>query len=351
MTTTENTPMVDTSSLEINVDAMKAEVENILASTGTPMKVKKNKNNKKSKKAEVPVENKVQTVEAKVEAPVVETPVEAKVEPQVPVETPVETKVETPMTPQAPTVNSVSEQVVQAIMTTAVQLVSNLAAQQKQEPQVRNPVVVKTEYPEGTPDIVVAMMRSGMTEKQIVHALIDHAKKQYPEVRGWAEVKNSVGRPNDALKKFYAVKKGVRDGLGIKPTVAATNKPEKVTVSIPTPTNVSVNTGSVNLSSNSIPLKKFVNQKTGEVFLLWSDYLAASDGTYSLRFRKFSRGENSQPATTPPSVYLIRGETNENAGRVVTKMTAEEFVVFLSFINQLSGSGKLGDIFRALVQK
>jgi len=215
---------------------------------------------------------------------------------------------------------------------------------------------------EGTPAIVVKLMQTGMTEKQTVKALVSQVK-EHPEIHEWASEEIKPGRPKASLVSYYAVKRGVRTALKIdKPApkkanlANAADLASKLSVSVPATdqSQATLNDSPASileaLKPSAQPLRKFTNENSGRVFLLWSDYLAAKSGQYTLRFRKFTVGENSKPGKGTPSVYLLKGETDKDPGRVVAKLSAREFVVMLDFLNKLGSSGALGQIFQALVE-
>jgi len=227
------------------------------------------------------------------------------------------------------------------------------------------PVVAATVQPDppetlaGTPAIVVKLMQTGMTEKQTVKALVAQAK-EHPEIHEWASEEIKPGRPKASLVSYYAVKRGVRTALKIDkpaPKKAKLSNASELASKLTVPSSGQTQTVSNDspasildaLKPSAQPLRKFSNENSGRVFLLWSDYLAAKNGQYSLRFRKFTVGENSKPGKGTPSVYLLKGETDTKPGLVVAKMSAREFVVMLDFLNKLGTSGALSQIFQALV--
>jgi len=329
---------------EINLDALKASVAELAGGASAPEK--KVKATTKSVKAKEPKEKvaKDSSVKAKassakaasVEMPEVVTEVASLL-------------VELPA-PPAPPVVSVPP-VVSAV----------------NAPVVVTPVAVASVtldvpvYPDVVPAIVADLLNTGMAETKIVKTLTSQ-NQEHPEIHEWASVEIKAGRPKASLVAYFAVKRGVRTALGIdkpapkKPTNLSTAAELASKLSVPsnsqpqTVANDSPTSILQALKPGKTPLRKFTNEKSGRTFLLWSDYLAAKSGQYSLRFRKFTVGENSKPGKGTPSVYLLKGESATEPGVVVAKMSSREFIVMLDFLNKLGTSGALSQIFQALVE-
>jgi hypothetical protein len=337
MSDTTTTTSDTTTPIEIDVSALKATVEQLAEGTGAKKPAKKpTTKTVKAKAAPKPKTKKAET-------PVVPTLTAADIESAA---QQVSTIVQLPVLPP---VSAVPPPIVAPVVPTVV-------------PTVVATVTVKPEpleFLEGTPDIVVKLMQTGVTEMQTVKALVSQVE-EHPEIKEWAAAEIKPGRPKASLVSFYAVKRGVRTALNIdKPAPKKANLSNAADLasklSVPssgqsqTVANGSPASILEALKPGAQPLRKFTNENSGRVFLLWSDYLAAKSGQYTLRFRKFTVGENSKPGKGTPSVYLLKGETDKDPGRTVAKLSAREFIIMLDFLNKLGSSGALAQIFQALV--
>jgi hypothetical protein len=231
----------------------------------------------------------------------------------------------------------------------------------------------KVDYPKGTPRIVIKALDSGQTPKQIITQLFK-ARDEHPEIDKWLAAVGKKGRAPAALEQYAAVKKALREKSGVKPKPQpAKNAPSAeqaaenfgvaasmvAAMSIPTPPAPVVSAGNqppqaapiqvasqdaaAALVPGKLPLKRFVNENTGRVFLMWTDFCAATLNNYSLRFRHFTVGENSKPGPNPvPKAYLLDGE------KVKVSLSGDEFIAMLYLINEIGKSGKMAEVFQML---
>lgn len=216
------------------------------------------------------------------------------------------------------------------------------AVSQQTIPQQVKPVV----YPEGTPNFVIDAVESDLSTEDKVSMIVEAAKDD-EAVLSWGTGLGKVGAPPKALRHFTEVRKLVREKLGTKtkPTVqqAQKNISKAVDIASMLLTQSSDKDVLQALTPGSKPLLRLVNPKTNKVFLLWTDYLAASKGDYQLRLRKYTVGDKSKPSKAVPSVYLMKGD------KVLVSMNPEEFVVFLNLVKDLSSSDKMDEIFQAFI--
>jgi hypothetical protein len=243
--------------------------------------------------------------------------------------------------------------------------------------QKEEKIVVKSKYPDGTPDCVVSVLDS--TEKKVktpqqkIAAIVKLAKET-PDVSVWAAMPGKVGSVPKELREYQEVKKGVREKLGIKPgktparpetptphvnqvaknievgaaVVSAMTQPISAPVSAPIVQAPVVSSEDMSvidsLTPGDKPILRLVNKDTGKVFLLWTDLKVASHKDFELRLRKYTAGDNSKLGNkVVPSVYLMKNN------KVLLSLNAEQFIVFLNMVKQLTKSGKMDEIFQAFI--
>ncbi len=218
----------------------------------------------------------------------------------------------------------------------------SVQAQQKQSQQVK-PVV----YPEGTPNFVIDAVESDLSTEDKVYMIVE-ASKDDEAVLQWGTGLGKVGAPPKALRHFTEVRKLVREKLGAKPKATAQQVQKNISKAVDIASMLLTKQTQDKdvlqaLTPGSKPLLRLVNPKTNKVFLLWTDYLAASKGDYQLRLRKYTVGDKSKPSKAVPSVYLMKGD------KVLVSMNPEEFVVLLNLVKELSSSNKMDEIFQAFI--
>jgi len=224
------------------------------------------------------------------------------------------------------------------------------------------------EYPEGTPDIVANVLNTIQSAKKAASQLLKEAK-DHPEVKAWAERPGNKGRVKAVLQKYADVKKILRKHYhikpgGVRPTTtpsaetaakniaiasdvmdAVTSSPVEAQPTALNPdTEESGNAILAAMTPGTTPKARITNKKTGEVFMMWSDFLAIKVKDYELRFRKFTAGESSKlGASKSPSAYLMKED------RVLAALSPEEFIVVVNMVGRLTQQGSLKDILSALV--
>lgn len=203
-------------------------------------------------------------------------------------------------------------------------------------------------YPSGTPSFIIDLLNEDKSTASKISLAVKEAKKN-DEIKHWAALVGSRGMPKKELREYAEVKKGVREAFGItnaqviRPittTLASTKSAVKKAVTIVK------EEGSIleALTPKKTPIKKFVNQRTEQVYLLWTDLVISTCKDYELRLRKFTVGENSKPTDAVPNVYLMKGD------QVLLTLNMNEYIVMINMIKQLQDEKKMEEIFQAVLE-